>query len=399
MNTQNDFAKAATLAAPVMFAIGWLFVLGVRAEGQNGGDGQFTLRSTIAFVSTRDDPTSNPLLAAEIYLMDGDGTHARRVTENTDGDGFPALSPDGKTMVFDSNRLRADGEPLNTSDLFVMDVDGTEEAHLTRGSSGTWSPDSKNVAFHASASGIGQPIKADPGAATSDSDIFVVNVDDLLAGVAQPKNITKNPDAIDDDPDWSPYGQQIVFTSHDVSDSATNSVTAEIYVINADGTGAPTRLTYNSEEERAPSWSPDGTSIVFMCRRGLPAPGAVLRTFEICVMNADGSGQMQLTNNTVNELTPSWSPDGQRIVFHRLVSGRFQLWLINADGTGLVQLTNTSGVNAFGNWGELRIHVPQATLLPYIPLSQRVGAASNSRRHPILRTLPLSKRIDLSPNG
>jgi TolB protein len=364
LNTQNSCAKAATIAAPVMFLIVWLFALGVRAEGQKGGAGQFTLRSTIAFVSTRDDTTGNPLLAAEIYLMDGDGTHARRITQNAYGDGFPALSPDGKKIVFDSNRLRAPGEPLNTSDLFVMDVDGTEEAHLTRGSSGTWAPDGKNVAFHASGSGTGQPIKADPGAATSDSDIFVMNVDDVLTGAAQPKNITNNPGAIDDDPDWSPYGQQIVFTSHDVNDSATNSVTAEIYVMNADGTGAPTRLTENTEEERAPSWSPDGTSIVFMCRRGLPAPGAVLQTFEICVMNADGSGPVQLTNNTVNELTPSWSPDGQQIVFHRLVSGRFQLWLINADGTGLVQLTNTLGVNAFGNWGEQRIHVSQATLLP-----------------------------------
>jgi len=395
MQTQVNYAKAA-VAAPVMFSIVWMFVLGVRPEGQKGG-AQFTLRSTIAFVSTRDDPASNPLLAAEIYLMDGDGTHARRVTENADGDGFPALSPDGKKIVFDSNRLRAGGEPLNTSDLFVMDVDGTGEAHLTRGSSGTWSPDGKNVAFHASASGLGQPIKADPGAATSDSDIFVLNVDDVLTGVAQPKNITNNPDAIDDDPDWSPDGQQIVFTSHDVNDNAMNSVTAEIYVMNADGTGAPTRLTYNAEEERAPAWSPDGTRIAFMCRRGLPAPGAVLQTFEICVMNADGSGQLKLTTNTVNELTPSWSPDGQQIAFHRLVSGRFQIWLMNADGTGLAQLTNTVGINAFANWGELRVHASQATLVPCIPLPRWAGAVSNSGR-PVLRGLLLSKRIELSPN-
>ena len=390
MQTHFNYAKAATLAAPVMFSIVWLFVFGVRAEGQKRGAAQFVLRSTIAFVSTRDDPTGNPLLAAEIYLMDGDGTRARRVTQNANGDGFPALSPDGKKIVFDSNRLRAPGEPLNTSDLFVMDVDGTEEAHLTRGSSGTWSPDSKHVAFHASASGTGQPIKADPGAATIDSDIFVLNVDDMLQGVAEPKNLTNNPNAIDDDPDWSPDGQQIVFTSHDVNDNATNSVTAEIYVTNAGGTGAPTRLTYNAEEERAPAWSPDGTRIAFMCRRGLPAPGAVLQTFEICVMNADGSGQVQLTSNTVNELTPSWSPEGQQIAFHRLVSGRFQIWLMNADGTGLAQLTNTVGINAFANWGELRVHISQATLVPYVPVSRRVGAASSSRRYPVLRTLPLS---------
>ena len=128
--------------------------IGARAQNAN-----FELRSTVAFVSTQHDPLTDPLLAAEIYLMDGDGTDVRRITFNADGDGFPSLSRDGKKMVFDSNRLRGDGEPLNTSDLFVMESDGSDQRHLVRGSSGTWSPDSKNVAFHASASGAGLPIK------------------------------------------------------------------------------------------------------------------------------------------------------------------------------------------------------------------------------------------------
>jgi len=74
-------------------------------------------------------------------------------------------------------------------------------------------------------------------------------------------------------------------------------------------------------------------------------------------MNADGTGQLQLTDNTVLDATPTWSPDGQKIVFHRPVAGRFQLWLMNPDGTGQVQLTNTAGLNLFANWGVLRVHV------------------------------------------
>jgi TolB protein len=305
---------------------------------------EWGLSSTIAFTSTRDDPTG------EIYLMNPDGTDVRRLTNNTVGDGFVALSPDGKKIVFDSNRRRAEGEPQNTSDLFVMDPDGTEEAWLIRGSSATWSPDSKNIAFHASASGTGLPIKPDPGAATFDSDIFTANVDDILEHGAGRTNLTNSPEAIDDDPDWSPMGEQIAFTSHSVTDNQLNSITAEIYVINADGTGAPVRLTNNAEEERAPAWSPDGTRIVFMCRRGGP-------DFEICVMNSDGTGQVQLTNNTVLDATPTWSPDGGQIVFHRPVAGRFQLWLMNADGTGQVQLTNAPGLTLFANWGEVRVRV------------------------------------------
>jgi TolB protein len=317
--------------------------------------------STIAFSSTRDNPTAtNVFNAAEVYLMDyltdGSFANARRLTENTAGDGFPALSPDGKgKIVFDSNRLRAPGEPLNTADLFLMNRKGHGQTFLTRGSSATWRPPgphgevSKMIAYHASASGKGLPIKADPGAATSDSDIFVVNVYDLLENGAQPQNITNSPTAIDDDANWSPDGQHIVFTSHNTSDNPNNSTSAEIYVMNPDGS-EPQRLTFNTEEERAPSWSPNGNFILFMCRRG----GS---DFEICVMNADGTGQVQLTFNTIGDLTPTWSPDGQEIVFHRLVTGQGQqLFTMHADGTGEKQLTFPPGINLIAtSWGEIKV--------------------------------------------
>jgi TolB protein len=311
---------------------------------------EFVLESTIAFTSTRDNAI------AEIYLMNPDGTNLRRLTETvnpTDGNIFPVLSPDGKKIVFDSNRNRVVGEPGNTSDLFVMNTDGAEQMFLIRGSSATWSPDSKYIAFHASASGIGLPIKLDAGAATSDSDIFVANVDDLLAGVAGRINLTNNPEAIDDDPDWSPDGQRILFTSHPVTDNPFRSNLAEAYVINVDGTGL-TRLTFNLEEERGLSWSPDGTRIVYMCRIG-----GGFSDFEICVMNADGSDRQQLTDNTAFEGTPTFSPDGQQIVWARSMVGGQQLWLMNADGTGQMQLTNPPGLNTIANWGVLRVHIPR----------------------------------------
>ncbi|UCE06399.1 MAG: PD40 domain-containing protein, partial [bacterium] len=72
---------------------------------------------------------------------------------------------------------------------------------------------------------------------------------------------------------------------------------AEIYVINPDGSGQ-TRLTNNYE--LSPSWSPDGKKIVFTSRRDGNA--------EIYVMNADGSEQTRLTNNIFLDSGPSWKP-------------------------------------------------------------------------------------------
>ena len=56
-------------------------------------------------------------------------------------------------------------------------------------------------------------------------------------------------------------------------------------------------------------------------------------------MDATANGQItQLTRNNISELTPTWSPDGQMIVFHRVPSN--QLWVMPADGSALpVELT------------------------------------------------------------
>jgi TolB protein len=303
--------------------------------------------STIAFSSQRDDPAGEPRINTnEIYLidyqLDGTFTSGRRLTVNTDADFFPAVSPDGRgRIVFDSNRLRFPEEPINTSDLFLMNHDGSEQMFLTRGGSPSWSPPaaqggtSKWIAFHASASGVGLPVNPFPGSATADSDIFVVNVDEVQEGGAVPWNLTNDPLAVDDDPDWSPDGQKIVFTSHPVTDGGTNAPNAEIYVVSPDGSDRA-QLTFNSEEERAPAWSPDGALILFLCRKGVNG------SFEICVMNADGTGQTRLTFDG-RYLTPTWSPDGQQIVFHK--GGENQLWTMQADGTGRQRITAPPGFN------------------------------------------------------
>src|SRR5215203_2468731 len=128
--------------------------VGSRTEAQKRDETKPQSVSTIAFISSRHDPALiSPawLLSAEIYLMNGDGSNARRITNNTSSEGFPSISPDGRRIVFDSNRLRKEGDPTNWASLFVMNVDGSGEASLVPGNSATWSGDSRSIAFHASA--------------------------------------------------------------------------------------------------------------------------------------------------------------------------------------------------------------------------------------------------------
>ncbi len=324
----------------------------------------FELRSTIVFTSTRHNPDIDPLDAAEIYLIDPDGSHPRRLTNNTSADAFAALSPDGKRVVFDSNRNRAGDEPINVSDLYVMKADGSEQTHIIRGSSATWSPNGRNIAYHASASGTGLLIRPDLGSPAIDSDIFSLNLDDYLAGTASPRNLTNSPGMIERDPDWSPDGSMIVFVRHPVGLPEL----ADVYRMNVDGSGL-TPLTFFMGEERTPSWSPDGARIVYTARRG----GG---DFEIATTDAEGPHEFLLTNNQVPDGSPTWSPDGQMIVFHRPDAfGLNQLWTMHLAGGFEVPITSGPGMNLIADWGVLRVHTMPGAAVREIGADAREAAA------------------------
>ena len=102
---------------------------------------------------------------------------------------------------------------------------------------------------------------------------------------------------------------------------------AEIYVMDADGSDQ-TRLTNNSEQmdDNHPAWSTDGSKIAFVSTRDGYQP-------EIYVMNADGSNQTRLTYDQAGDYYPVWSPDGQKIAFVSDRDGKYKTCVMNADGS------------------------------------------------------------------
>jgi Tol biopolymer transport system component len=134
------------------------------------------------------------------------------------------------------------------------------------------------------------------------------------------------------DPAWSPDGRRLAFARG-----------SEIWVMNADG-GNKRRLTHNTLWDGTPTWSPDGTSIVFV-RGRLFVPRDAQPTADLWVMQADGTRQRQLTRTAELELDPAWSPRGDRLAFlvapltrscnaRRCTVGRErELWTSAPDGT------------------------------------------------------------------
>ena len=74
---------------------------------------------------------------------------------------------------------------------------------------------------------------------------------------------------------------------------------------------------------------------------------------EIYVMRTDGTEVTRLTNNTLRDGTPTWSPDGSKIAFHRLVNSSQNVYVMNPDGSGQIQITFTPGLDGFPSWGGL----------------------------------------------
>ena len=266
-------------------------------------------QARIAFESDRDGHILNNFWAYEIYVMDNDGSNQRNLTKNPADDRSPSWSPDGKRIVFMSNR---DGHAKHgwlTSEIYVMDADGGNPRNLTNhpdnDSLPSWSPDGKRIAFG------------------RHGDIYVMDADG-----GNQQRLTEDR-ASDKDPSWSPDGKHIVF----MSNRAGNG-NMEIYVMDVDGRNQH-RLTNSDRFDGDPSWSPDGKRIAFTSMRN----GG---NREIYVMDADGHNQQNLTKHPDSDWHPVWSPDGKRIAF---VSNRTRdlnrdIYVMDADGSNPRNLTN-----------------------------------------------------------
>lgn len=153
----------------------------------------------------------------------------------------------------------------------------------------------------------------------------------------------------------SPDGQQIAFTLLD------SSGTSAIFVAPISG-GKPIQLTTWVYGSFSPSWSPDGSQLVFHSNRS--------GSLDIWIMTASGTDQRRITSDPLVEEEPAWSPDGQWIAFCSNKEGRWNLWIVPAAGGEPKQVTRGTAGDAWAaawspdsrhllfvaNWGSEKGH-------------------------------------------
>ena len=158
-----------------------------------------------------------------------------------------------------------------------------------------------------------------------DYNIYNTPLSDSLTGSQNPSKLTSVLDSIQSDcyPSFSPDGSQILYTRRD-------SGYTDIWIMNSDGSGKSKLTHLETSVVGRPRFSPDATKIAFHSNRNQEDEN----TFQIFVMNANGSNIVQLTDNRSN-LEPAWSPDGTRIVFSRRLSSNGFIYIMDIDGQNL----------------------------------------------------------------
>jgi Tol biopolymer transport system component len=138
-------------------------------------------------------------------------------------------------------------------------------------------------------------------------------------------------------PSWSADGSRIAFASY-------RDGSFEIYVMDADGANQ-VRLTSNTDtftDDGNPTWSPDGTKIAFHRFIGTPA------IWDIYTIDVSSRVETRLTDLGDQTTNPAWSPDGTRIAFTSYAGCGHCIYVMNADGSGITQLTNQN--DQFPRW-------------------------------------------------
>jgi len=261
----------------------------------------------------------------DIYIMDVDGTNVVQLTDEPGRDYEPDAAPDGRTLVFASNR-----DDPNSSQLYLMDVDGSNVRRLTFSANGGrviddyahWSPDNRHIVFQ-------RTTVPETGGGGPDADIWMIDTE-----TGEETQLTDTPDAWDSTPSMGADGASVLFESNRDGDFDVHRLDLETMEV--------TQLTDAEGTDSEAKESPDGSTIAFTSVRD--------GSFAIYLMDADGGNVRRLTDSGAEDRCPQWSPDGQRLTFFSTRDNDQEIYVINVDGSGETRITNSPGKDEIPDW-------------------------------------------------
>jgi Tol biopolymer transport system component len=186
-------------------------------------------------------------------------------------------------------------------------------------------------------------------------------------------------------PDWSPSAKRIAFTRYTVK--GRNASVPKIWTVGPDGSDL-VQLTSGQWPDFLPAWSPDGTKIAFTRE--------VRGSAEIFVVNADGSGEKQLTHDPeLNEEHPAWSPDGTHLAYTAGTKDESHLYVMSSDGSQATPLTSGPFWAADPAWA------PAGDAIAFICDTDvcLIGAEQGSRATQLIGTRPKESSPRWSADG
>lgn len=244
----------------------------------------------------------------EIFVMNPDGTGVTQLTTGADAFG-PSVSNDGRKILYESRRESAP----DTKDIHMVNADGSGDVRLTMSSGhngdASFSPDGTKIIFVSD--------RHNPGSFLG--KIYTMNLDGTGVALAWDQPGISGTQL----PSFSRDGTKIIYNASAGNGTYEN----DIFQVNVDGTNFVNLTPGDGTDSRLPRYNAAGTKITFQC------------SAEVCVMDPDGSDLVEIDPDAFTALGPSFSPDGTKIVYNSFRGEELgnDFFLINSDGTGTPQ--------------------------------------------------------------
>ena len=275
--------------------------------------------------------TSDPEKLRKIIELVGDSYQTKQLTDGDSDNYSPTFSPDGTQIAFASFRT-------DNGEIYLMDLNGRIRRRVTfttdfNDSSPTFLT-TPNYLFYSSEPKASREVKVviqSSGSTPIYAGFNLTHIHSKITRAVLPVSFGARV------PRASPAGDQVVYESN-------TDGNLELYLLDLAGINlaqltpedlAPKRITFNETDDGSPTFFPDGKRIMFVSSRN--------EVNQLYTIDIDGQNETHFNPNRYDSYNPTVSPDGKTIAYVSARDGDWEIYLIDADGKNERRITNDIG--------------------------------------------------------